>query len=673
MPKKTATKLLPGKLASLAIIGAMAAPAAVLADGAPLQQPQSVSSDQHSKSLKVELEVKSEAYTLFGPSPTPNDSTKNNPVVKARGIKLTDSKPKASQPNGLLIGPTLRIRPGDKFDAKLINSLSYSESEGDSSHSMTDPHGFDVINLHTHGLHVSPKSPSDNVLLSIYPQDTPFAPLEQCRQETDKKDCVTGHFKYSYAIPDNHPSGTYWYHAHKHGAVSMHLADGFAGALIVEDPKHGLESLAPVKAAQEQIVMLQEVQYDADSKGDNADPYKITCKSVYSFANCGFGGPTPPAPNSTNNAISVNGQFQPSISMRTNEAQLWRVVNGTIGNVVPMCLLPLNGTTAPSPAAYVLATDGVPLQNPSAKAADLPVRIGNTPVIITASGNDILNNELLYLAPGQRLDLMVKAPDKPGTYALYDSSIAGNGLPIGQLCQASTYANATPILTVSVTDPANQIAYNMAIPSQMELNKLTAPKTITEEQSPQLPTQGVTYGFTTKTYASKDGGGSVVNGRVFNPLRSQRDLVLNQVDKWAAQSAADSHMFHIHINSFQLVSRGQLKYPFPMWRDTLLVNCAGVAAGFDAAAGTYANCSFPGGLTIPADLTVPNAPPPSPLNNYGEVVQFLQQPLDYTGALVEHCHNVGHEDNGMMELVEILPSKHGKHDKSGNTHKDHNH
>jgi len=213
----------------------------------------------------------------------------------------------------------------------------------------------------------------------------------------------------------------------------------------------------------------------------------------------------------------------------------------------------------------------------------------------------------------------------------------------------------------------------MAIPSQMELNKLTAPKTITEEQSPQLPTQGVTYGFTTKTYASKDGGGSVVNGRVFNPLRSQRDLVLNQVDKWAAQSAADSHMFHIHINSFQLVSRGQLKYPFPMWRDTLLVNCAGVAAGFDAAAGTYANCSFPGGLTIPADLTVPNAPPNNPLNNYGEVVQFLQQPLDYTGALVEHCHNVGHEDNGMMELVEILPPKHGKHDKSGNTHKDHNH
>ncbi|MGZ4970975.1 MAG: multicopper oxidase family protein [Methylobacter sp.] len=655
MPKKTTKHLLPGKLAGFAIIGAMTASVAVLADGAPLQLPQSVSSDQQTKSLKVELEVKSEAYTLTGPSPTPNDSSQNNPIVKARGIKLTDSKPKASQPNGLLVGPTLRIRPGDKLNAKLINSLSYSQSEGDGSHSMTNPHGFDVINLHTHGLHVSPNSPSDNVLISIYPQDTPFAPLDQCRQESGDANCVTGHFKYSYAIPANHPSGTYWYHAHKHGAVSMHLADGFAGALIIEDPKHGLESLPAVKAAQEQILMLQEVQYDGVHSGTASDPYQITCMSVYgNNTGCAFGGPNLPTPAIINNAVSVNGQFQPSISMRTNESQLWRVVNGTIGNVVPMCLLPLNGTTAPTPASYVLATDGVPLQRPTTSTTDLPVLIGNTPVVNPANGNDILNNELLYLAPGQRLDLMVKAPTKPGTYGLYDSTIAGTKLPIGQLCQASAYANAKPILTVSVVDSASEIAYNMAIPSQAELNKLTAPKTITEAQSPALPTQGVTYGFTTNTYADKDGGASVVNGRVFNPIRSQRNLVLNQVDKWAIQSAVDTHMFHIHINSFQLVSRGQLKYPFPVWRDTLLVNCAGVAES--------GGCSFPGGLAG-ANTS----------GNYGEVVQFLQQPLDYTGSLVEHCHNVNHEDNGMMELVEILPSSQAKKDGARNIHQVHSH
>ncbi|WP_054774858.1 hypothetical protein [Methylogaea oryzae] len=62
--------------------------------------------------------------------------------------------------------------------------------------------------------------------------------------------------------------------------------------------------------------------------------------------------------------MSVNGQFQPSITMKSKEVQLWRVVNGTIDKVVPMCLMPLAGTAAPAPEAYVLAVDGVPLQKP---------------------------------------------------------------------------------------------------------------------------------------------------------------------------------------------------------------------------------------------------------------------------------------------------------------------
>ena len=103
---------------------------------------------------------------------------------------------------------------------------------------------------------------------------------------------------------------------------------------------------------------------------------------------------------------------------------------------------------------------------------------------------------------------------------------------------------------------------------------------------------------------------------------------MKQVDLWSAQSAAGTHMFHIHINSFQLVSRGQVKYPFPIWRDTLLVETQSDKEG--------------------------NA-------EIGDIVQFLQKPLDYIGSLVMHCHNVFHEDNGMMELVNILPSSSNSH------------
>jgi FtsP/CotA-like multicopper oxidase with cupredoxin domain len=633
--RRKRNKLSYEKFICVAFLGMTIVPAGVSANMSELSElrmPVSISSGA-TKSLQAELEVKSGRYTLPGISPTPQIGSERNPVVNARGVKLTRSEPVSSIPitNDLLMGPTLRIRPGDQLDVLFKNSLKFAVSAGDGGHSTTIPHGFDVINLHTHGLHVSPKSPGDNVLISIFPKGTPQKPLQACYSDFGKDNCVTGSYAYSYSIPDNHPSGTFWYHAHKHGAVSMHLADGIAGALIIEDPVNGLESWPAVQAAREKIILLQQISYGGDyqnsdgskpsegsGSGTQSDPYRIDCMSVYQDENgCAFEGKTPVKPKIINNTLSVNGQFQPTISMWTDEVQLWRVINGSIGKVTAMCLLPVDGGNekeAPDrPEAYVLAADGIPLQNPAAGEHDLPVLL-TRPVTQPANGNELLNNELLFLSAGQRLDLMVKAPAKPGAYALYDSTAD----PIDKQCLASTYQGKAPILTVSVQSTASEIAYNTKIPTQQALNGLTTPATITAEERPELPTQGVVFGFTDKTFAAEIGGASAVNARVFNPMRSQRNLALDQVDLWSVQSASDIHMFHIHINSFQLVSRGQIAYPFPIWRDTLLINQPTQSGS-------------------------------------GEIVQFLQKPLDFTGSLVMHCHNVFHEDNGMMELVEILP------------------
>ena len=144
-----------------------------LVHAASLQMPVSASSGS-TKSLSVQLDVESAKYTLPGPSPTAKNGPSENPVVSVRGAKLTHSKPAASQSaNHLLVGPTLRVRPGDKLNILFRNNLNYEKSAGDASHSTTNPHGFDVINLHTHGLHVSPSSPSDNVLLIFFRRKRP--------------------------------------------------------------------------------------------------------------------------------------------------------------------------------------------------------------------------------------------------------------------------------------------------------------------------------------------------------------------------------------------------------------------------------------------------------------------------------------------------------------------
>src|SRR5258705_9382032 len=68
------------------------------------------------------------------------------------------------------------------------------------------------LNLHTHGLHISPKGNADNVLLHIPPGMSNT---------------------YTYDIPRNMPQGMYWYHSHLHGLTSAQVYTGLVGLLAI--------------------------------------------------------------------------------------------------------------------------------------------------------------------------------------------------------------------------------------------------------------------------------------------------------------------------------------------------------------------------------------------------------------------------------------------------------
>jgi len=75
-----------------------------------------------------------------------------------------------------------------------------------------------ATNLHTHGLHISGDGPADNIFRSLNPSST---------------SCLF----YSFKIPNNHNSGTFWYHAHLHGSTSVQVGGGAFGILIIEDKR----------------------------------------------------------------------------------------------------------------------------------------------------------------------------------------------------------------------------------------------------------------------------------------------------------------------------------------------------------------------------------------------------------------------------------------------------
>jgi FtsP/CotA-like multicopper oxidase with cupredoxin domain len=117
-----------------------------------------------------------------------------------------------------------------------------------------------------------------------------------------------------------------------------------------------------------------------------------------------------------------------------------------------------------------------------------------------------------------------------------------------------------------------------------------------------------------------------INAEAFDPNHS-RKLVLNTVDQWNLSTIGDPaanngipplpHVFHIHVNPFQMERKDPAGQPEAVWKDTVLV------------------------------------PPAVQLNVY-------TQYTDYIGAFVLHCHILDHEDLGMMEVVEVVEEEGAK-------------
>lgn len=225
--------------------------------------------------------------------------------------------------NGMVPGPTFKVVAGDSLRIHLINELPKNSDPNCPPKEHSEPHCFNTTNLHFHGLHVSPKSPSDDVFVEV-------PPLEE--------DPYNGEFHYCVTLPDFHKPGTHWYHAHKHGSTAIQLENGMAGALIIEDPTGQRPGPAGCK---DLIFIIQEV----------------VGQEAVKIYNCAAAGD--PLPSVT---FNVNGKYKPTLTARPGEVQRWRFINatGTPRGVTPLELL---SASVDAPLQLV-AVDGIFLPAP---------------------------------------------------------------------------------------------------------------------------------------------------------------------------------------------------------------------------------------------------------------------------------------------------------------------
>ncbi len=116
--------------------------------------------------------------------------------VAEREVDLGGSSVRMLTYNKTVPGPTLHLRPGDLLRIRLQNDLA------------------DPTNLHTHGLLVSAADNGDNPFVRVGPGES---------------------FDYEIQLPDDHPSGVFWYHPHHHGLVADQVFAGLYGAIIVDE------------------------------------------------------------------------------------------------------------------------------------------------------------------------------------------------------------------------------------------------------------------------------------------------------------------------------------------------------------------------------------------------------------------------------------------------------
>lgn len=205
-------------------------------------------------------------------------------------------------------GPTWRVNPGDDLNVLLRNRLPPGYlPEMQNTNAFLQPKGA-ITNLHVHGLHVSPRSPQDNVFLTVRPQSN---------------------YQYRYKLPANHPSGVFWYHPHHHRYVDMQTFAGQAGTIIV---RGGLDDIPGIGDLRDRVMVLQNTEVRGSSTAaSQARPPK-------------------------DRLILINGQLQPRIDIRPGESQRWRLVNASSERFLK--INPVGGEY------FLLARDGNTLQHP---------------------------------------------------------------------------------------------------------------------------------------------------------------------------------------------------------------------------------------------------------------------------------------------------------------------
>ena len=395
--------------------------------------------------------------------------------------------------------------------------------------------------------------------------------------------------RYIYEFTVTDRAGTYWFHPHPHGTIGKQVIMGLAGLFLVSDAEEDAAGLPT--GAQDLPVVIQDRTFD----GQNQFVYEREMMSQM----MGFLG----------ERILVNGTPDLTLDLATRTYRL-RLLNGSNSRIyklawdtgTPLTVIGSDGglLAAPVTRPFVMLAPGERVE----LWADLrAVPVGTTITLVSQP-----------FAGAEGVELAGETGGMGGMGGMQHGGMAGMGNG-----NAPQLGAALDILRVRV--------------ARQETETLTLPTVLSRIARYRLE-DAVNRATPRPVALSLRGMEWRINGKTFemDVVAPEEIVKLNTLELWEIVNETNpgemmdplgmAHPIHIHGGQFQVIGREVL----PELR-----------AGWEGVKDGYLDEGWKDTV-----LVMP-----------GERVRLLMAFRDYPGTYVYHCHNIEHEDGGMMRNYRV--------------------
>ncbi len=404
-------------------------------------------------------------------------------------------------------------------------------------------------------------------------------------------------FHYSVAFPSSETTGVFWYHAHVHGLSEASVQGGASGLIVVD----GIQNVQPVVAGLRQRFLvvrdqptIQQLPQSSPPVSGNVEVPNLDLSTNYIPEN---------AYTNTRTGVTT---FTPAVlDMMPGETQFWRICNCSSDTILNLQLL-FNGV----PQTFqVVAIDGVAVNSQNGAQPGQPIPVTN-----------------FILPPAARVEVLATAPTSPAVAAQFVTNYINTG-PAGD--EDPTRALFNVQLSHSDSDAS---AADDVVPAFTTLST-------SQQLFAGLGNQPITAYRTLYFSETSDGSAFFMNviGQPY-PLNTVFDnnnppaIVTTQgaVEQWTVQNrATENHEFHQHQIHFQVLSQNNF-----------------------AANGSPSEPALNGQFADMIQVPFWNGSPRTPFPSVTLLMDFRGMDV---GQFVFHCHILGHEDLGMMAIMQVNP------------------